>query len=285
MLEWLLWGTNNVLGITKTKYRDRIIEWLDGEEAMKLNIVERKKYIAKLINDEMAISEQNRRYDRPGSSIASPREALRRAKYFSEDYLNKEFDIFWSLVSDKYLDEFYGKYIDLKQGGKWYTHGNSGIFGCSTKINVMQMDNLSYNPDAKILVANELKLGGKKNQDQILKYSLMYKLLIERQFINQDVKFILMFFSDKIEKMNIGETIEKEIEYCYSSSKSTLKIASSDECIEIAKSTKYVALTWCDLIDFNKKYSGKLDVADQQVERKLIWGFNETLTNKAFMSK
>lgn len=62
--------------------------------------------------------EQLNRYDKPSSSVASPREALRRAKYFSEDYLNKEFDIFWGLVSDAYLDQYYGQFFDIKPGGK-----------------------------------------------------------------------------------------------------------------------------------------------------------------------
>lgn len=54
----------------------------------------------------MVGSERLNRYERATPSMAAPREALRRAKYFSEDYLNKEFDIFWGSVSDSYLDTY-----------------------------------------------------------------------------------------------------------------------------------------------------------------------------------
>lgn len=27
MLEWLTWSTNDVLGVTKTKYREEIVKW------------------------------------------------------------------------------------------------------------------------------------------------------------------------------------------------------------------------------------------------------------------
>ncbi|MFT4639666.1 MAG: hypothetical protein ACI8T1_002991 [Verrucomicrobiales bacterium] len=118
----------------------------------------------------MLSSEATDAYAPTTSSIASPREALRRAKFFSEDYLNKEFDIFWSLVRDHYLEAYYRLFTKIAGGGRWFTHGNSGLYAASTGIREMQMDNLSYNPDEGLLVANVIKLGGTKNRDQILKY-------------------------------------------------------------------------------------------------------------------
>ena len=111
----------------------------------------------------MVGSERLNRYERATPSTAAPREALRREKYFSEDYLNKEFDIFWGSVSDVIQTLIYSQFVSLQGGGQWFTHGNSGLFACSTDIKEMQMDNLSYYPSESILIANELKLGGKKN--------------------------------------------------------------------------------------------------------------------------
>ncbi len=164
MLEWLTWSTGHVLGTTKTRYRKAIVEWARLAESEALDLEATQKYVDAKLNDAMRESDKVHRYDKPTSKIASPREALRRAKYFSEDYLNKEFDIFWGLVSDAYLDEFYSQFTTVQKGGRWYTHGNSGLFANSVNIREMQMDNLAYNPSSKLLVANELKLGEKRTR-------------------------------------------------------------------------------------------------------------------------
>ena len=283
MLEWLLWDTRNILGVTKTKYWKDIIELTHGDIVKNLSVDEKQKYIAKILQDQMANSEQLDRYKPPKSSVASPREALRRAKYFSESYLNKEFDIFWTLVSDQYLDAYYGQFTSLIGGRRWSTHGDSGLFGSSTGIRDMQMDNLSYNEDEKILIANELKLGGKKNPDQILKYSLMYKLLVERGFILDGTRFMLLFIGDKLENDTWDSVIDDEIKYCEKSSKSTAKRVLEKEGIELAQKAEYATTTWRDLANFNERYIETLELPSQQVEQKLIWGFNETLLAKAFI--
>ncbi len=283
MLEWLLWSTNDILGITKTQYRKKIVNWTHDEAISDCDIAEKQQFVIDKINKELLESECLSRYEKPTSSIASPREALRRAKFFSEDYLNKEFDIFWSLVSDNYLDAYYREFVPLQGGGRWFTHGNSGLFACSTNIDAMQMDNLSYNPSENILIANELKLGGKKNPDQILKYALMYRLLLERNFISPDTRFMLLFIGDKLEPALWSELIEKEIEYCLKSTKSTAKMALNPDGLKIAKNAMYATTTWSNLISFNEKYTSSLDTQLQQVEQKLLWGFNETLLAKKFM--
>ena len=285
MLEWLTWSTNDILGVTKTKYRKKIVNWSHDEAIRTADIEEKQQFVIDKINEEMAANERLSRYEGPSSSIASPREALRRAKFFSEDYLNKEFDIFWSLVSDSYLDAYYAQFTDLNSGGQWFTHGNSGLFACSSGIKEMQMDNLSYNPNENILIANELKLGGKKNPDQILKYALMFMLLIERGFISPGTRFMLLFIGDKLEPSHWHEVIEKEMDYCEKSIKSTAKMALQPEVVELAKNAEYSTTTWSELMSFNNSYISSLTLPSQQVEQKLLWGFNETLSAKAFMSK
>ncbi len=172
MLEWLTWSTQNILGISKTELRKQIVEWADDEKIRNATLAEKQKFVENRFIAEIESSEKYEKYAKPEYKIATPREVLRRTKYFSEDYLNKEFDIFWGLASDLYLDQFYSQFTKISAGGRWFSHGNSGLFTYSTNITSMAMDNLSYNPDEKLLVANELKLGGRKNKDQILKYAL-----------------------------------------------------------------------------------------------------------------
>jgi hypothetical protein len=86
MLEWLTWDTSNVLGITKTMYRKQIIELSNNEAVRDEELGEKLHYVTKKINAEIAASERLNRYAAPTSSIASAREVLRRAKYYSEDY-------------------------------------------------------------------------------------------------------------------------------------------------------------------------------------------------------
>jgi len=141
MLEWLTWSTNDVLGITKTRFWRQIVEW-SHEESVRSSTLEKKLlHVEGRLKVELEKSQVAERYAAPRSAIASPTEVLRRVKFFSEDYLNKEFDIFWSLVSDRYLDRFYKQFTSIKGGGAWATHGNGGIFATSTGIRAMQMDN------------------------------------------------------------------------------------------------------------------------------------------------
>ena len=169
LFEWLTWSTHCVLGVTKEKYREQIVKQSYGEAIKGASLDAIQQIIATQIANEMKANEQDERYSLANSGIASSREALRRVKFFSENYLNKEFDIFWSLASDSYLDAFYSQFTKIVGGGSWFCRGNGGVFKKSTGLSEMQMDNLSYNPTEDLLVANELKLGSQKNRDQILK--------------------------------------------------------------------------------------------------------------------
>ena len=187
----------------------------------------------------------------------------------------------WGIKSDKKQEESEGRNKSLSKGGRWICKGNSGKKSNSTRITDMQMDNLSYNPDRKLLVANELKLGGKKNPDQILKYALMQKQLMERQFIKPDTHLVLFFIGKEAEQHDWSALIEDEVLYCRTSPKSTVKRAS--ECVDIAKNIEFVSASWANILKFNEDYKKSLDAKTQQVELKLIEGFNESLRQKAFL--
>ena len=76
------------------------------------------------------------------------------------------------------------------------------------------MDNLSYNETAALLVANELKLGGQTNPDQILKYAWLFKELREKKFIAPQSRFLLLFISDARQDSRWEDLIEAEVSFC-----------------------------------------------------------------------
>ena len=47
MLEWLLWDTKTILGISKTAYWKRIVKWCHNKEVKDLNLEEKMKIIKK----------------------------------------------------------------------------------------------------------------------------------------------------------------------------------------------------------------------------------------------
>jgi len=280
MVEFLVWGTSNVLGVSKKEYAKQIITWTLSKEMNGLPQREIERSVSKKLEVLLETTEQLDRYSRKSTGICSAREALRRVKYFSEDYLNKEFDIFVSLVSDNYLDQLYSRFIEFEDGNIWSTHGNSGLFEYSTELKAMFMDNLAYNQSSNTLVANELKLNGKKNPDQILKYALMYNYLEENQFINSGSKFLLLFIGGKEVQYDLDTELDEEIKYCERKNRNDLI---TSEILERAKNICVKCMSWMDIIKFNESYLKSLHETNQ-VERKLLMGFNQSLREKSFMS-
>jgi len=279
MAEFLIWGTSYVLGVSKKEYTRQIIKWTKDDEMKDLSIDEISKKIDKKIDSLYKETEQFERYAKKSTGICTAREALRRVKYFSEDYLNKEFDIFLSLSSDQYLDEFYKQFINFDKKNSWSTHGNSGLYEYSTEISKMYMDNLAYNIDSNVLVANELKLNGKKNPDQILKYAFMHKELEKKKFITPNSNFLLLFIGGTEVQYDLKNEIKKEVEYCHQKGRFDL---TTDEILKSAENICLKSITWMEIVIFNESYLNSL-VNVHQVERKLIEGFNITLDEKSFM--
>ena len=281
ILEHFSWDTAFILGISKTQLIKLIVEMSDSNELSQLSTDEKLVKINRKLKILLEKSEKSERYDSNKTGYCTAREALRRNRFFSEDFLNAEFNIFLSLCSDNYLDELYKNYIDLKNNGNWSTYGNNNLFQHSSGINnKMQMDNLAYNGTENILVANELKLGGKKNKDQILKYCFMYKVLEQNELIQKDSKFLLLFISDKNEVIDAKEELQKEIAYAKTQIK--LSYLLDEDILNIAATLNVKSLSWNELIAFNNTYLSK-DKTICQVEKKLLLGFNQTLEEKAFM--
>lgn len=280
MVEFLAWEPQRVLGVSKKQYVRQIIEWVIAPELKDKDLEEIESVVSKKLNQKMSDSEQLDTYSRQTIGICNAREAVRRVKFFSEGYLNKEFDIFLNLCSDHYLDQFYGQFTSFDQGGLWSTHGNSGIFEFSTQLKAMFMDNLAYNHQANILVANELKLNGKKNVDQILKYCLMYEHLLEKGFINEGAKFLLLFIGNNLLEADKQCLVTQEIAMCRKKPKKYKNLL-REELLEVVMQSEVASITWSSLIEFNNRYLTENDLC--QVEQKLLQGFNQSLQSKSFM--
>jgi len=280
MVEFLTWEPQRILGVSKKQYVRQIIEWAIHPELTGKNIEEIEQSIIKKLNQKMTESEQLETYSTQTSGICNAREAVRRVTFFSEDYLNKEFDIFLSLCSDVYLDLFYQQFISFEPNKSWSTHGNSGIFEFSTELKAMYMDNLAYNHQANVLVANELKLAGRKNPDQILKYCLMYEHLLEKGFIEKGATFLLLFIGGDALKQNKQSLVDRELALCHKRPRKYQYLLRT-ELLEIVDCLEVASISWSDLIEFNNRYLAENDTC--QVEQKLLQGFHQSLESKSFM--
>ena len=225
-------------------------------------------------------TEQLETYSTQTMGICNAREAVRRVTFFSEDYLNKEFDIFLSLCSDVYLNLFYQQFISFEPSESWSTHGNSGMFENSTELKAMYMDNLAYNHQANVLIANELKLAGRKNPDPILKYCLMYEHLLEKGFIDKGAKFLLLFIGGDALKQNKQTLVDRELALCHKRPRKYQHLL-RPELLEIVDHLEVASISWSAFIEFNNRYLAENSVC--QVEQKLLRGFHQSLESKSFM--
>ena len=280
MVEFLVWEPQRILGVSKKQYVRQIIEWATAPELKNKELEEIESVINKKLNHKMSESEQLETYSKQTMGICSAREAVRRVMFFSEEYLNKELDIFLSLCSDNYLDQFYGQFMCFEQGGSWSTHGNSGIFEASTELKAMYMDNLAYNHQSNLLVANELKFNGRKNPDQLLKYCLMYEHLLEKGFIDKDAKFLLLFIGGSALESDKQRLVDRELALCHKRPKKYQYLL-RQELLDIVDCLEVASITWASLIEFNNRYLAENNLC--QVEQKLLQGFNQSLQSKSFM--
>lgn len=283
MFDWITWETSAILGVSKSKLYTKAIQHALTHCNKETDLLKVTKSFQKILENEIKDSVKDR-YSSKRSGLAHPVEALRRAKFFKEDYLNKEFDLFMNLVPSSYLDSFYSSYFFFNSGNTWTNIGNSGLFKHSLDDSSMQMDNLSYNLNSKILIANELKLGAKKNPDQILKYCYLAANLRKKGFINTDDSFGILFFTHKPHNKNVQVMIEDEIKFCNENGCDWFNKNESLVLQELQK-VKVHEVTWNQIVEFNSAYMNeriKKDGADETL-LKLLKGFNACLLEKAIL--
>ena len=302
--EWLIWEPTAIVGLSKTKFTKelvaRCLRFINEEFKTENKCICEdclNSLSGKLTSQLLKEASAQRVYNRCEKAnedklILSSNEAFRKARFKSEDYLNKEFDIFLSLVPNHYLDCLYAEHFPgFELGNDWVTRGNSGQFGNGSGSGSMQMDNLAYNRDSQMLVGNELKLDAKKGKDQILKYLYLFLKLKtqpfpdEGPFINQDDKFRLLFFSPINDLGDVEAEIRRELQFVEKQDRNWAKEfmgSLREECSEISEKVKL--MTWKELLGFNEEYLSSTRSQDETL-RKLIWGFNQTLKEKCAIAE
>ena len=113
------WETKNVLGVSKNELVEKIIGWVlefqgeRDEETGPPNEKEILEYCKKRMDGEKANSEVDELYaEKKNGLLISPMEAQRRMRCFSEEFLNKEFDMFLSLLPDHVINNYLKSFIN-----------------------------------------------------------------------------------------------------------------------------------------------------------------------------
>ena len=88
MLEMFTWETSLVLGISKTQFIKMIVELSDSDELSSLSTSDKLNKIKSKLKILSESTERNEPFDTDKSGYCTAREAHRRARFFSEDYLN-----------------------------------------------------------------------------------------------------------------------------------------------------------------------------------------------------
>ncbi|GAB6091581.1 hypothetical protein [Spirochaeta dissipatitropha] len=280
LFECITWQTEFVLGMSKTQYWKRIVHETLEEAAKGSSEEEIIKYIDQLQKSEIRYNRGKNRWDKVKSSgLIDPYEALRRMRFHSEDYLNREFDIFLSLAGNQYLDAFYKVPFPNIPSGMWSTHSNSTLLMENTRFYEMQFDNLAYNIDAEVLIANELKLRGRKNPDQILKHLSMFLEFKRLGFISNDTKFNMLFIGFPSEDLATKEALlQQEQAYCLKKSKRWF-LNKQYQIMQAADDFELRAMSWEDFIEFNNQYIETVHSTNETLLR-LIHGMNSAVREK-----
>lgn len=207
LLRLVTWQTASVLGISKTKYRKAVVKWtvevFKGyveEEDFDFSEIESKAGSLVERNSAEQVQEANPEegevYEKPKTGLmVAPYEAQRRLRYFDEEYLNKEFDIFMALLPDQTLTQYLNQFFDLPERNRWSVFGNTNDIEQSTGIKYMVFDTLAYSHETKTLVALELKVDAPPSKDQVYKYAFLMADLESQGMIAEGSTFHLLFIS------------------------------------------------------------------------------------------
>jgi hypothetical protein len=176
LIHCLGYRTYLLLGKSKTELIRNVVQHVLAQEAAEPggSVDDLQKSFQALQRKEIAQAKVTQKYAQPVPDLLiAPEEALRRLRYFSEDYLNREFDLFLSLLPDTVLDGYFSSLFSLRPGGSWNVLANSPEFEVSREESFMQPDTLAYNATHGVLIALELKIDAPLQNNQVLSYCRM----------------------------------------------------------------------------------------------------------------
>ena len=153
-------------------------------------------------------------------------------KYFSENYLNKEFDIFWSLASDRYLDGFYGQFTELSGSGEWFTHGKNMVFEHSTELSTCRWIILPITRKTHSCSQRTQAWRQQESRSDIETRKNVRSVTRTRLHL-ENARFLLLFIGSEQEDSDWDAAIEKERRYC--ENKAKLRPLIEPENIVVAK--------------------------------------------------
>ena len=208
------WETKNVLGVSKNELVEKIIGWVlefqgeRNEETGPPNEKEILEYCKKRMDAEMAKSEVDKIYaekitkdDSTNKLLIKPMEAQRRMRCFSEEFLNKEFDVFLSLLPDHVINNYLKSFFpSVCKEAKWNLFGLSNDFETAVSIKYMYHDTLLYSQETSHLVSIELKFDTDLSDNQLLKYAFMMADLESQGKIDKDCTHDFLVISQELKK-------------------------------------------------------------------------------------
>ncbi len=197
LLKWLVWAPENIVGKRKTPQFEQIIRSTLKELGQdEQNVDALLKAFYDEYNQELEETKACEPYDLyKTQKYLHPVEATRRMRYFSEDFLNKEFDIFCSLLPSAMLNLYLQTHFQLGSEGEWFVFGNSNDLEFSMSMLFMQIDTLAYNSETNTLVGLELKIDADLGQKQVMKYCMMVAYLEQTGKLPPNTTFKLLVIS------------------------------------------------------------------------------------------
>ena len=206
------WETKNILGISKSEFIEKIIGWVI--EIQKSNPSENldksriRDICKKNIKTEIESAEVAKIYDKKitqdldgNKLLISPMEAQRRIRCFSEEFLNKEFDVFMSLLPNRLINEYLRSFFDrISLKSEWNVFGLSNDFETAMDIKYMYHDTLLYSHATSQVIAIELKFDTELSKNQILKYAFMLADLESQGKISTDCCHDMLIISHNLSK-------------------------------------------------------------------------------------
>ncbi len=219
------WETKNVLGVSKSEFVEKIIDWVlqfqneSTDEHDRTSKSRLKEFCKNQAKSEIEKSEVKEIYQKKitrdsekNKLLISPMEAQRRIRCFSEEFLNKEFDVFMSLLPNQAINDYLKSFCSrVHPNSKWTLFGLSNDFETATSIKYMYHDTLLYSHSTSHLVAVELKFDTDLSRNQILKYAFMMADLENQGKVVTDCAHDLLIISQelKVKQKLLSKTNEE----------------------------------------------------------------------------
>ncbi|MBT3638254.1 MAG: hypothetical protein HN531_15060 [Opitutae bacterium] len=202
------WESKNVLGVSKNEMVEKIIGWVleyqkeRSDETVPPTEKEILVYCKAQIDGEMANSTVDKIYDKKKNKLLiRPMEAQRRMRCFSEEFLNKEFDVFLSLLPDHAINDYLKSFFpSVCEEAKWNLFGLSNDFETAVSIKYMYHDTLLYSHETSHLVSIELKFDTDLSDNQLLKYAFMMADLEDKGKIAKECTHDFLVISQELKK-------------------------------------------------------------------------------------